>query len=717
MEGDGKITNPESRFLMTGGTSLEKPKANPTETYSQNPGWLSDKIWCGFIELSSSLEDFKGFDDDFVRHVSSWEEIYQSNKPLETPWPGKWNSLGLFQKIIVLRLFRTDKVIPALQKLIETEMKDRAYIEPPPFELEKSFEESNSITPIIFILSPGADPIAELEKLADKKGFRSKTTILSLGQGQGTIAMGTWVLLQNCHLAISWMSKLEKIVEDLPNNEKLHDDFRLWLTSMPSDEFPVAILQKGAKLTNEPPKGLRNNLLRSYNSYDPKTFENCAKPRAWKKLLFGLSFFHALILERRKYGALGWNIPYEFSQPDLRISVDQLYMFLNEYTEIPWEALNYMVAEANYGGRVTDPWDRRCIKTVLSDFYTDIILNFEYYLEVIKDFPINDETSVFGLHDNADITSAINDANRLLSTALSLKPRTSGGGGKSQDELLREKAEALYAQMPEMFDVYEVKKMHPVSYEESMNTVLIQELIRFNKLLKVVKTTLYQIGQAIQGFVVMSAELEQLGNSLSDNRVPDLWAKVAYPSLKPLASWIVDFLERLQFMQKWIEDGAPPTFWISGFFFTQSFLTGTMQNFARKYKIPIDTLIYDFEVISHEENFDLSKPPQDGCYIHGLFLDGGRWDSSDCVLAEAHDKVLFYTMPHIWLKPIEAAKQDEDRHIYVCPVYKTSRRAGTLSTTGHSTNFVLSIDLTMDHSHSSKHWIKRGLALLCQLDD
>ena len=136
--------------------------------------------------------------------------------------------------------------------------------------------------------------------------------------------------------------------------------------------------------------------------------------------------------------------------------------------------------------------------------------------------------------------------------------------------------------------------------------------------------------KALKGLIVMSAELEAMATSLYSNQVPAMWAKVAYPSLKPLAAWVDDLARRIEFLQSWDRGGPPPAYWISGFFFPQAFLTGTLQNYARKHKVAIDTVSFAFHVMAQEPN-SVAEAPEDGCYVFGMFLEGAVWDPDACL--------------------------------------------------------------------------------------
>lgn len=211
----------------------------------------------------------------------------------------------------------------------------------------------------------------------------------------------------------------------------------------------------------------------------------------------------------------------------------------------------------------------------------------------------------------------------------------------------------------------------------------------------------------------MTPELEEMTKSMLVGKVPVAWASKSYPSLKPLGGYVLDFIKRLKFFKTWYDEGTPKLYWLSGFYFTQSFLSGALQNFARKNNIPIDELGLSFEVMTMKAE-SITVGPTDGVYVTGLFLEGARWASDKGFIAESLPKILFDQMPVIWFRP-RRQKDIDLKDLYDCPLYKTSARRGVLSTTGHSTNFVTIIRLPSDKD--VKHWVNRGVAALLQLDD
>lgn len=361
------------------------------------------------------------------------------------------------------------------------------------------------------------------------------------------------------------MNALENICQKL-SADSIHPDFRLWLTSYPWNQFPVSILQNGVKITNEPPVGLKENLLRTFS---PDPLDDLvqlgevseAKMLTLRKLSYSLCFFHALVQERRTYGAIGWNIPYAFDDSDLQISLKQIRIFVLDYEQVPYQALQYLVGECHYGGRVTDDWDRRTLRTLLADFcnpelendpsyslvqppHSQYILphtaHYSQFLEAIQTLPVLQAPNVFGMHDNVTIGRDLLEGDYLLSSLLALQGCYSSGlddgaGEKGEDEqeggeeekepakgsqkkpvdaVLHDMIQDLLLQLPDNFDVDAAGDKFPINYHQPLNTVLVQEMTRYNRLVNVIRNNLESLKKAVCGHVTMTAELEATGKGI-----------------------------------------------------------------------------------------------------------------------------------------------------------------------------------------------------------
>jgi len=765
----GLVDDTEWNFFLRGTAGIadsgpEKPDVD----------WLTEHAWKMCCSLEEALPAFKGFGNtltkkyfkcaigDFSIDVNPPDFEGYTNDLTEEE-ANLLDNFTHFQKLILVKCFKEEKVTFAISDFV-CEVQGKEFVESPPVDLHILYEDMSPTIPLVFVLSTGSDPMNAFMRFAKEMNYTERIHAISLGQGQGpvaekliaaAVANGDWVFLQNCHLAASWMLALEeKVKEFSATNFAIHKDFRLFLSSMPAKCFPVTVLQNSIKVTNEPPKGLRANIRRAFGELTTEYFEEHPLGTTYRRLVFGLCFFHAIIQERKKFGPLGWNIKYEFNDSDRECCLSNLRIFLRDGT-IPWDALIFITGQVDYGGRVTDEWDQRCLSTILTRFFAPCTVGEEYvyspsgiyyaplsptlqeYKTYIENLPTIDEPEIFGMHGNANLAFQIQESQLMIRTILDVQPRMStSGSGKTSDEIVYELSESILSKLPDMLDMdkahHDLLVTDKYGRLNSLTTVLGQEVDRFNNLLKVIKTSLRQLQKAIKGLVVMSLELDLVYTSFLNNQVPEMWSNAAYPSLKPLASWVKDLELRTGFIDNWIEHGMPKSFWLSGFFFPQGFLTGTLQNNARKYAHPIDQLSFNFNVLPHYrcqeqvaeemaklkhgetlEMDQLMETPEDGVLVHGLFTEAAKWDDNNMVLGEAVLGQMTSPLPVLHMEPKMNFVPEESR--YKSPLYKTAERAGTLSTTGHSTNFVVAVYLPSDKPQS--YWISQGTALLCQLNE
>mmetsp|Transcript_21801 Transcript_21801/g.65302 ORF Transcript_21801/g.65302 Transcript_21801/m.65302 type:complete len:674 (-) Transcript_21801:273-2294(-) len=666
----------------------------------------------------------------------------------------------------IVRALRLDRVLFCANRFVSVNLGPQ-FADPPPFDLEAIFRSSTYRTPLIFVLSPGVDPTAQVKSLAKKVG--ANIDICALGQGQASIAMGlldsglrkgSWVLLANCHLMLSWMPELEKCINEYcapteDSNRAPNRDFRLWLSASPSPHFPISILQRGIKMTTEPPRGLRANLIKLYNSVSEDRFMRCQQRFKYRRLLFALCWFHAVLLERRKFKSLGFNVPYDFNESDHDICHDLIIVFLDEYPDnTPFDAMRYLIAEANYGGRVTEALDRRLVNVYINEFFTPLAVdpqtNFNlapqmadspYTIpndadlpscrDAIRKFPQSDVATAFGQHANADISSQIEESNTLLDTIVSLQPKVLHDSAESYETQMLRHCSTLQEQTPPAFDVRAIRTtMEPRADPEPMKTVLYQEVDRYNALLLTLHQTLKALELGVQGLVVVTPELEETMGAILDSKVPLSWSR-CYPSLKPLLPWMQDLVifgtslieaqvsltvencrpiiyfqvRRITALQKWTFEAYPRCFWLPGFTYPTGFLTAILQTSARRNGVAIDGLSWEFPVVDVPAA-SITQHAKDGSYCCGFFLEGARWDYDNSCLTEPVPMELCCSMPVIHFKPVEMKKKTA-RGIYSCPIYLYPVRTGSRE----RPSFVISCDLRSG-TQSSDHWTCRGTAML-----
>lgn len=705
----------------------------PSEPNSTSPvEFLSHYSW-GAIKILSNMDEFKNLDKEIEGSSKRWLKFVDTEAPEKEKFPQEWKNKSSLERLCIMRCLRPDRMIYAITLFIEEKLGNK-YVESRSIEFSKSFEESSPSTPVFFILSPGVDPLKDVENHGEKMGYTMDNKNfhnVSLGQGQEIIAEnalniasqeGHWVILQNIHLVQKWLSTLEKKLEQYSENS--HENFRVFMSAEPASSpeihiIPQGILESSIKITNEPPRGMLANLHRALDNFDQDILESCSKEVEFKSILFSLCYFHAVVAERRKFGPQGWNRIYPFNFGDLTISVNVLQNYLENSNKVPWEDLRYLFGEIMYGGHITDDWDRRLCRTYLEEYMVPELLdgelmyapgiycppNLDYngYHKYIDDTIISENTHLYGLHPNAEIGFLTYASENLFKTLLELQPRDIGSGVETtttREEQIKQILDEIMERLPSQFILTDI--FTKAEDKTPYTVVLFQECERINILLNEIQNSLKELNLGLKGELTITAEMEDLGNCLFLDHVPEIWTKRAYPSVHGLTAWYIDLILRVKELESWINDLIlPSSVWLSGFFNPQSFLTSIMQVTARKNELPLDKMCLQCEVTKKNRE-DFTSPPREGAYIHGLFMEGARWNNTTNCIEEAKLKELYSQIPVIYIKAIRSEKQ-ETKNIYECPVYRTRERGPT---------YIWTFNLRTE-ANASK-WITGGVAILLQ---
>ncbi|XP_006880447.1 PREDICTED: dynein heavy chain 11, axonemal [Elephantulus edwardii] len=702
-------------------------------SYLSPVDFLTTQSWSA-IKAVALMEEFRGIDRDVEGSAKQWKKWVESECPEKEKLPQEWKKKSLIQKLIILRAVRPDRMTYALRNFVEEKLGAK-YVEGTRLDLARALEESSPGTPVFFILSPGVDALKDLEGLGKKLGFTidsGKFHNVSLGQGQEMVAEmalekasrgGHWVILQNVHLVAKWLGTLEKLLERFSQGS--HEDYRVFMSAesapTPSEHLiPQGLLENSIKITNEPPTGMQANLHAALYNFDQDTLEICSKEQEFKSILFSLCYFHACVAGRLRFGPQGWSRHYPFNPGDLTICANVLYNYLEANPNVPWEDLRYLFGEIMYGGHITDDWDRRLCRVYLEEFMNPALIedelmlapgfaappNLDYsgYHQYVEEMLPPESPALYGLHPNAEIEFLTVTSNILFRTLLEMQPRNALSSeelGQSTEDKVKNILDDILERLPDEFNIVEV--MQKTCDRSPYVLVCFQECERMNILLQEIRGSLQQLDLGLKGELTLSPDMEAQQSALSYDTVPAAWAKLAYPSTYGLAQWFNDLLLRCRELDTWTHDLVlPAVVWLSGFFNPQSFLTAIMQTMARKNEWPLDKMCLTVDVTKKTKE-DFGHPPREGAYLHGLLLEGARWDAQSGTIAEARLKELTSAMPVIFAKATLLDRQ-ETKHTYECPVYRTKVRGP---------NYVWTFRLKS--KERAAKWVLAGVALLLEV--
>jgi len=665
------------------------------------PAWISNDRMVAtqqFLTVCPQLVSALG-----LENFGTWDRWHHSGTP-EVKLPESVHSkLSAFQRLLTVQAIRPDRIESAMSAFV-CEMLGMTSLAPASGQLMELYKNESSPTEyILMVTTPGADPSQELEEFASSVVGADNYASLPMGgdQAEAAITMirsaaktGGWVCLKNMHLVVGWIPELEKEL----NNLKPSDGFRLWLTTEPHRNFSVMLLRSSLKVTYEAPPGLRANLTRTYEGWAAPFIEQGAPMRA--QLLFVLSWFHAVVQERRTYIPAGWRKFYEFSPSDLRIGCDILESAIAraEGKSVQWDYIHGLLELAVYGGKIDDVYDINVLRTYIENFFNIEVLSahgasgkrltrsvtvpntarYTDYTELIAGLGHSDTPLLFGLPDNIDRAVQQVNANRVFSnlkhmllSAVSLSGFDREQWRSELGPLLKLWSQLLNANKDVLSSPPAAGAGHATPIE---SFVLLESNVAFQTL-EAINSSLHEVSEVIEGRSLLTPKVMEHAKSLMAGQVPEDWMEhwEGTEKVQPFMRLAVGKTAALR--STWLDRMASKTLLknsvsLAQLFRPQNFLNALRQQAARSYKKSMDELT----LITSTSLGDLDQYMY--TTVEGLLLQGALL--TDKLQEVSPDSPLLCDMPVIamaWVPDTDAAGiLGRLGHVAKIPMYTSPTR-------------------------------------------
>ncbi|KAI0072370.1 dynein heavy chain [Panus rudis PR-1116 ss-1] len=700
-------------FLLESGDGAVATSGDATE---QIPFLSADQI--ERLQSFAKHPLFKPVLSHIKENEDEWVAFLESSAPeasVPLPWEPVSPAVDSIRKIAIVKCLRPDRLLQATANFVRLVFAtDLSAVSEYSLSAMVS-DEVMPTTPVSLVSVTGYDASYKVDNLVQNTGSRCASVAMGSQEGftlaDQAIALaarqGSWVLLKNVHLAPSWLGQLEKKLQTLTPNR----NFRLFLTMEANPSIPVNILRQSRIIMNEPPPGIKANLLDSLRSVPTARLNH--GPAEKVRLYFLLAWFHAVVQERLRYVPLGWSKVYDFNDSDSAAAQHTIDTWLNtaakgraniDPASIPWDAVRTLIKQSVYGGRVDSDFDQKILDAFVDELFTPYAYNvdfnlvpsiggsenlsvpdgtkLEHFLTWVQNLPDQEPPAWLSLPPTAERVIAVAQGTELLGKLRKMRmiadddddATPAGGPAKGQTSQqpawmrnLYDRCREWLQQLPTNFRTLPRQSN---DNQDPLYRLFSREGNIGSKLLSQVRRDLADVIKVCEGELKQTNHLRTLMSSLTKGTIPNHWRRYKVHKAMGVSEWISDFARRLAQLSSIAEldNLSNVEVWLGGLFFPEAYITATRQAVAHRKRWSLETLYLqlDIERVNDPEAF----------IVDGLVLQGANWASDRLVLNNG-ENVRLNPSQIRWVQADEAVSKVPTTQL---PVYLNNDRSDVMFT-------------------------------------